>query len=218
MDKVPLERNMMTTMPAGWKLGQLDPKQPAATYAEFKREILNEIARCLNMPFNVAAGNSSGYNYASGRLDHQTYFKAIRVDQDETASRVLDRLFGAFARELAYATDVIPAEWVRSDEALVRHLPHRWFWDGLEHVDPLKEANAAMVRLASGCSSIPEEQSRRGVDYQVSARAAAKALGVTVPQYQSLIRMKLFGTAEVPVVAGADGDDDDTGYQLEEPE
>jgi hypothetical protein len=31
-------------------------------------------------PFNVAAGNSSGYNYASGRLDHQTYFKAIRVD------------------------------------------------------------------------------------------------------------------------------------------
>ncbi len=35
-------------------------EQPATTYAEFKREILNEIARCLNMPFNVAAGNSSG--------------------------------------------------------------------------------------------------------------------------------------------------------------
>jgi capsid protein len=54
---------------------------PATTYAEFKKEVLNEIARCLNMPFNVAAGNSSGYNYASGRLDHQTYFKAIRVEQ-----------------------------------------------------------------------------------------------------------------------------------------
>jgi len=217
MDKVRLERNMMTTMPAGWKLGQLDPKQPAATYAEFKREILNEIARCLNIPFNVAAGNSSGYNYASGRLDHQTYFKAIRVDQDETASRVLDRLFAAFARELAVATDEIPPDWVRTDEALVRHLPHRWFWDGLEHVDPLKEANAAMVRLSSGCSSIPEEQSRRGVDYAVSARAAAKALGVTVPQYQALVRRKLFGTEEVPVVAGEDSDDD-SGYQLEEPD
>ena len=29
------------------------------------------------MPFNVAAGNSSGYNYASGRLDWQTYFRAL---------------------------------------------------------------------------------------------------------------------------------------------
>ena len=49
-------------------------QKPSTTYAEFKKELLNEIARCLNMPFNVAAGNSSGYNYASGRLDHQTYF------------------------------------------------------------------------------------------------------------------------------------------------
>ena len=62
-------------------MGQVEPKQPTTTYAEFKKEILNEIARCLNMPFNIAAGNSSGYNYASGRLDHQTYFKSIRVDQ-----------------------------------------------------------------------------------------------------------------------------------------
>ncbi len=33
------------------------------------------------MPYNVATGNSSCYNYASGRLDHQTRFKSIRVDQ-----------------------------------------------------------------------------------------------------------------------------------------
>ena len=45
-------------MPGGWKMSQIEAEQPATTYAEFKREILNEIARCLNMPYNVAAGNS----------------------------------------------------------------------------------------------------------------------------------------------------------------
>ncbi len=74
MDLIELERNMLLTMPGGWKMSQLQPSQPATTYAEFKKEILNEIARCLNMPFNVAAGNSFGYNYASGCLDHQTHF------------------------------------------------------------------------------------------------------------------------------------------------
>ncbi|NLF17737.1 MAG: phage portal protein, partial [Lentisphaerae bacterium] len=41
MDLIQLERNMLLTMPGGWKMAQLDPKQPATTYAEFKREILN---------------------------------------------------------------------------------------------------------------------------------------------------------------------------------
>ncbi|MCX7428035.1 MAG: phage portal protein [Planctomycetia bacterium] len=76
-ESIELEKRALLTMPGGWKMSQLQAEQPATTYAEFKREILNEIARCLNMPFNVAAGNSSGYNYASGRLDHQTYYKSI---------------------------------------------------------------------------------------------------------------------------------------------
>ena len=91
MDMVELEKRMATVLPWGWKLGQISAEQPATTYAEFKREILNEIARCLSIPFNIAAGNSSGYNYASGRLDKQTYFKSLRVDQAYFAARVLDR-------------------------------------------------------------------------------------------------------------------------------
>ncbi|OHB60789.1 MAG: hypothetical protein A2Y12_16095 [Planctomycetes bacterium GWF2_42_9] len=76
MDVVQLEKRMATTLPDGWKLGQIEAHQPTTTYGEFKNQILNEIARCLNMPFNIAACNSSGYNYASGRLDHQTYYKS----------------------------------------------------------------------------------------------------------------------------------------------
>ncbi len=49
-------------MQAAGRLAQMQRRATTTTYAEFKREILNEIARCLNMPFNVAAGNSSGYN------------------------------------------------------------------------------------------------------------------------------------------------------------
>ena len=80
-EPIELEKRALLTMPGGWKMAQVEPMQPATTYAEFKKEILNEIARCLSMPYCIAACNSSGYNYASGRLDHQTYFKSIRVEQ-----------------------------------------------------------------------------------------------------------------------------------------
>ncbi|MFM8214184.1 MAG: phage portal protein, partial [Pirellula sp.] len=66
-EPIELEKRALVTMPGGWKMAQMQAEQPSTTYAEFKRELLNEIARCLNMPFNVAACNSSSYNYASGR-------------------------------------------------------------------------------------------------------------------------------------------------------
>jgi len=166
MDLIELERNMLLTMPGGWKMSQVEPMQPATTYAEFKKEILNEIARCLNMPFNIAAGNSSGYNYASGRLDHQTYFKSIRVDQSFTASRVLDRVLTAWLREYAVLTrnlgliGVIP--------------PHQWFWDGFEHVDPAKEANAQETRLRNHTTTLAHEYARQGKDWEMELRQRAK--------------------------------------------
>jgi hypothetical protein len=122
---VELERALVT-MPGGWKMSQVQAEQPATTYAEFKKEILNEIARCLNMPFNVAAGNSVGYNYASGRLDHQTYFKAIRVKQVHLEAVVLDRILAAWLAR----GGLDPGLAARLDLAVVRPCPHQWFWDG----------------------------------------------------------------------------------------
>ena len=179
MDTIQLERNMLLTMPGGWKMSQVDPKQPVTTYGEFKREILNEIARCLSMPFNVAAGNSSGYNYASGRLDHQTYYKAIKVDQSFMEAEVLDRVLEMWMREwtLATASDI--------DLCDCRHV---WFWDGQEHVDPSKEATAQQKRLESHTTNLAIEYAKQGRDWAVELRQIAKErelmkqLGIDDPQ------------------------------------
>ena len=116
MDTIELEANSLLTLPAGWKMSQVKPEQPTTSYGEFKREILNEIARCLNMPFNVAAGNSSGYNYASGRLDHQTYFKSIRIDQAHMARTVLARILAEWFDEAKLTESLVPPR-VRALEA-----------------------------------------------------------------------------------------------------
>ena len=167
MDVVRLEKRMATVLPDGWQLGQIKAEQPGTTYGEFKREILNEIARCLNMPFNVAAGNSSGYNYASGRLDHQTYFKSIRVEQSDCDRTVLDPLFAAWIKELRLIEGFA---WPEYDESL----PHQWFWDGTEHVDPAKEANAQGTRLTNHTTTLAAEYARQGKDWENELRQRAK--------------------------------------------
>lgn len=157
LDEIELERRMMTTLPAGWKMGQVKAEQPSSTYKEFKAEILNEIARCLNMPYNVAVANSSGYNYASGRLDHQTFFRSIRVERHYDERVILDRILRAWLWEW----------WLVGQEAPPLSLPpHQWFWDGFEHVDPMKEAKAEDTKLKNGSTNQAIVQAKSGRDWQ----------------------------------------------------
>jgi lambda family phage portal protein len=173
MDEVELEQRLATVLPGGWKLGQVHAEQPTTTFGEFKREVLNEIARCLNMPFNVAAGNSSGYNYASGRLDHQVYFKSIRVEQHHMQLAVLDRILKAWLNEAVLVEGLLP----QSLRTIARTLPeHAWFWDGVEHVDPAKEANAQATRLANHTTTLAAEFARQGRDWEQELRQRAKEL------------------------------------------
>ena len=172
MDTIELEKRALLTMPGGWKMEQMRAEQPATTYGDFKHEILTEIARCLNMPYNVAAGNSSGYNYASGRLDHQVYFKAIKVDQTRLAAQVLDPLFAAWVREAVLIAGFLP-ERVRTTAT---DWSHQWFWDGHEHVDPAKEANAQARRLANHTTTLADEFARKGQDWEAQLRQRAREL------------------------------------------
>src|SRR5690606_42030503 len=130
----------------------------------------NEIARCLNMPFNVAAGNSSGYNYASGRLDHRTYYKSIRVEQSHLQTVVLDRVLKAWLHEAALVEDLLPQALRRSDT----HPLHSWCWDGVEHVDPAKEANAQAARLKNHTTTLAIEYARQGRDWEEELKQRAK--------------------------------------------
>ncbi len=69
----------------------------------------------------------------------------------------------------------------------------------MEHVDPAKEANALAVKLACGATTYAAEYARQGKDYEQEMATQAKALGVTLPEYQALLRQKLFGPAPLAV-------------------
>jgi lambda family phage portal protein len=200
-EPIELEQRALLTMPGGWKMSQLEAEQPSTTYGEFKHEILNEIARCLNMPFNVAAGNSSGYNYASGRLDHQTYFKSIRVEQAQLETVVLDRILAAWFDEAVLIPSLLPA-----DAGPIAQWPHQWFWDGHEHVDPAKEATAQATRLANHTTTLAHEYARQGRDWEEALRQRAKELSL----------MQELGLTPAAAVPTTDTEEDEDGEEADE--
>ena len=190
-DAIPLEYRAMLTLPHGWDITQLKPEHPTTTYQMFKREIINEIARCLNMPFNVAAANSSEYNYASGRMDHQVYHKSIGVERHYWECTVLSKVFLAWLDEALFAAPELVAGLPPFSQ-----LHWSWFWDSFGHVDPQKEANAQRTRLGNGTTTPQEETAKEGRDFEELAVEAAANFGVSVSEYKQALFGQIMGAVK----------------------
>jgi len=55
---------------------------------------------------------------------------------------------------------------------------HQWFWDGHEHVDPSKEAEAQSKRLANNTTTLAYEYARQGRDWEAELRQRAKEVAL----------------------------------------
>lgn len=159
LDAIELEARAMLTLPQGWKLDQIKSEQPTTTFAMFREALWNEAARCVLMPMNIAAGNSSGYNFASGRLDHQAFDLAIDTDRCDLVDEALEPIFEAWLAEYLSVTSGIASRDI--DLSLYEW---RWYWPPREHVDPLKQANADIALWERGLLSDDDLFFARGVD------------------------------------------------------
>jgi lambda family phage portal protein len=201
-EELELARNMLTVLPQGWSLDQVDPKQPITGYKEFKNEIINEAARPFDMPFNIAACNSAGYNYSSGRLDHQTYWRSVAIEQEDAESVVCNPFLSAWVDEAALS-GVIPAGLPPMEEWTIE-----WNWDGQSSIDALKDANADKQDLENGTETLACIIARRGSDWRKVMRQRAKEL-----QYKQQLEAEFGVTfdkpAAAPVVPGESPDEEE---------
>lgn len=147
LSEISIGRGSIVSLPEGWELSQLRAEHPTANFKEFCDFLKSYIGRPSNMPRNVAIGDSSGYNYASGRLDHQTWDRCQAVKRDDLICHILDRVYYAFVVEfipaLQAAGKVIDRE---AERRLINAVPE-WTFRKRGHVDPGKEAAADKVRL-----------------------------------------------------------------------
>lgn len=154
-----MTRGLLTALPAGVKMSQFDAKQPVTTYEMFKRELLNEIARCLCVPYNIAAGNSMNYNYSSGRLDHLIYYSMIRARRESLQSVKIEPTFKLWYQMGKNIPGYFP-------EQAPKMIPLRsWHWDPRPSIDPQKDAQADTERLNNGTATLHGIYAENGGDF-----------------------------------------------------
>jgi capsid protein len=88
-------------------------------------------------------------------------------------------VYPTVSRFLAFARLLVPGL------SLLNEIPYDIVWDGFQHVDPAKEANAAQVRLSNRMMSYAQHYAHEGLDWEEQFEQIAKekalmdSLGIT---------------------------------------
>lgn len=170
-----LVKGALLSLPQGWDATQFDAKQPTANHSDFKRGLHGDAGNGSGAPLNVTTGNSSGYNYSSGRLDHVPYHRGKRIDRYDFQIVVLDPTLAAW-ESYARAVGEVPPECPPIDD-----WTWSWNYDGFEGIDALKDANTDDCRIKNGTATYAEIHGEYGQD----SREQLKKLAAEVRWFEA---------------------------------
>ncbi len=208
MEEIEIPRQGLLSLPAGYKADAFKAEQPHQSHKEFVELKYSELGRPVCAPRNVVTGDSSGFNFASGKLDGLPYRASGWVERDRFEARILDKLFLAWVQE-ALLVGLIPD----SLAATVNEWTWQFHWDGYPSINEIDDANAAQKRLALNISTLAEECSARGLNWRevIDQRAVERDYALSKG-----IDLELgLGIVKKTATVAETGDEDDPAAETE---
>lgn len=92
-DTFPIEQGMVTNLPWGYTLTQLDSVPLGVQYDHYVGALLREITRPILVPYNLSIGSSKDSNMASAVVDIDVYKGGQKAERSDCNEVALDHMF-----------------------------------------------------------------------------------------------------------------------------
>jgi lambda family phage portal protein len=169
-----MESGLIFSLPIGTKLSSHNTARPNIAFEGFMESVMRHMAAGLNLPYELVLKDFSKTNYSSARaalLEAWRYFLSRRRWIKE---HWLDHIYEAWMEEAVNLERIDAPKYYENRFAYSRC---RWVFSGRGWVDPVKEANAAKIRMDTGLSTMELECAEQGLDWEevLEQRAREKA-------------------------------------------
>lgn len=153
----------IVNLPPGTRINSVAPGRPNASFEAFMLATLRHIATGLNLPYELLLKDFSKTSYSSARasmLEAWRYFNGRRRWLIDTW---LKPVYELWLEEAVNTGRVLAPDYYQNRYAYQRA---RFIFGGRGWVDPVKEANAAQIRMQCGLSTLEKECAEQGEDYE----------------------------------------------------
>lgn len=158
-----LSPGMIMELNPGDDIAAVNPPAQGASAADFVRLQQRLTGSGQGMSYEVTARDMSQVNYSSARQGLIEDQKTYAIEQKYLIDHFLAEVYGTFliSAVLSGAID-IKDFWSEKQD----YLQHDWTPPGQKWIDPLKEANANRISLATNQSTLAEIAAQTGQDWR----------------------------------------------------
>jgi lambda family phage portal protein len=154
---------MILPIPLGDKVSGFTPGRPSTSDDSFVTTGFRYIAAGLNMPYELLLKDFSKTNYSSARAALIEAWRFFTGRRNWLALGFYQPVYELFMEEMVEAGEIEAPGFYENKTAWCRA---RWIGPGRGWIDPLKEAQAAELRMDVFVSSLEDECAEQGKDWE----------------------------------------------------
>ncbi|MBI5135783.1 MAG: phage portal protein [Nitrospirae bacterium] len=182
--EVKLEGGSVLPLFPGDKIAPFTPSRPATAYADFTMATLRHIAAGLNFPYELLVKDFSQTTYSSARAALMEAWRFFQGRRRWLSVYWASPVYALWLEEAVSRGLVEAPDFYANRAAYCRA---RWIGPGRGWIDPVKEAQAAALRIKLGISTWQQECAEQGLDWEevfeqlAVERQKAEELGLPLP-------------------------------------
>ncbi|MBB6308918.1 phage portal protein [Xanthobacter tagetidis] len=154
-----------------------NPHHPNSVFESFTRASLRNIASALGITYEQLSADWGQVNYSSARAALLEVWRGFTARAGHFAHQFVQPIYVRWFEEaVARRRIVLPRTSPSFEEARAAWTRARWRMPGRGWVDPLKEAQAADLRVRLGISTLEREAAEQGLDWEENLEQRAREL------------------------------------------
>ena len=193
LEKFSYQPRSVPTLPVGTELKGLPAGANSQDVYKMLRAFGGAAALSIDMPVNLAIGDSSNSNMATAQVDTQPWKNRVNTDRFdlEPELRRSTKVWYTGARNVRGLTPAVS----REDPVYRDYYPHKYVYAPLfQHPDPQKNAKSRELDLTSGVGTLNQIYSELGKNARRELQADATLMGIT---YEDLMERILEARASL---------------------
>jgi lambda family phage portal protein len=181
------------TLAPGEDIVGLSSEHPHSNFGAFAHEMLCVFASATGVSVEQVTQDWSKTNYASARAALMETWKTLMRRRHQFTTNTATPMYGAWLQEAMERGELpLPAGAPTYMEAAAAYSRSKWLGPARGWVDPTKEPQGTILRLESGTSTLEDESSEQGRDWEeilqqrAIEKAAYEAAGVPLPAWANV--------------------------------
>lgn len=161
--QVKLQGGAVVPLYPGDKLTPFMPARPSSQYAAFVETVLRHIGTALGLPYELLLKDFSKTNYSSARAALLEAWRFFRSRRQWLATYWASPVYELWLEEAVASVRIDAPDFYANRYAYARS---KWIGPGRGWVDPVKEAQAAEIRMNASISTLEDECAEQGLDWE----------------------------------------------------